>query len=63
MDIDSLIIGAYKKHKTIVEVVRISSTSEEERSSAQLERHSKKIEDHVGPIAVVVGSPSPLVVS
>ncbi|PPS15778.1 hypothetical protein GOBAR_AA04794 [Gossypium barbadense] len=40
MDIGSLISGTSKKRKTIVEVVRISCASEEEGSSAQLERRT-----------------------
>lgn len=52
MDIGSLISGASKKRKTIVEVVRISCASEEEGSSAQLERRSKRRADSVDPIAI-----------
>lgn len=59
MDIDSLVTGARKKHKTNVGAVRISFTNEEDRNNIQLECQNKRKSDHVGVITTVVGTPSP----
>ncbi|PPR98112.1 hypothetical protein GOBAR_AA22551 [Gossypium barbadense] len=52
-DIDLLVTGVRKKCKTILRAVRISSVSDEERGSVELEHWSQRMSDTVDVIATV----------